>query len=173
MIDLQNVKVKNSNDWDNICPFPVGFVYMSSSTTSPANVYGGQWTNLAGSRFPRFISLSTSSGSLGTGGSSTHCHLTLLGKTEGEPETYFNDDTRVYPGEWTSSTGAIMNAVFSDAKVMSSHTSGNMLNMNTIGASIVKNTPSRFSTTGQTNSTPPLCQLVCVVQNRVKTLGRW
>ena len=171
MIDLQDVKVKNTEDWDSICPFPVGFVYMSTSKTSPATTYGGQWTNLAGSRFPMFVA--TTGASLSKGGSKTHCHLTLLGKTEGEPQTYFNDDSRIYGGEWTTSTGAIMNSVFTDSKVLFSGTSGNMLNMNTVGASLVQNTPSRFSTTGQTNSTPPLRQPICVVQNRIKTLGRW
>ena len=58
MIDLQDVKVKNTEDWDSICPFPVGFVYMSTSKTSPATTYGGQWTNLAENRFPRFIATS-------------------------------------------------------------------------------------------------------------------
>lgn len=171
MIDLQDVKVKNTEDWDSICPFPVGFVYMSTSKTSPAATYGGQWSGLTDSRFPRFVT--TTAASLVKGGSSTHCHLTLLGKTTGESQTYFNDDSRTYIGQWTSSTGAIMNAVFTDAKVLTSGTSGNMLNMNTVGASLVQNTPSRFSTTGQTNSTPPLRQPICVVQNCVKTLGRW
>ena len=171
MIDLQDVKVKNTEDWDSICPFPVGFVYMSTSKTSPATTYGGQWSGLTDRRFPRFVA--TTSTVLAKGGSLTHCHLTSLGKTTGEPETYFNDGERVYAGEWTSSTGAIMNAVFMDSKVLTSGTSGNMLNMNRIGASIIKNTASRFSTTGQTDSTPPLRQPICVVSHRIKTLGRW
>lgn len=153
MIDLQDVKVKNTEDWDSICPFPVGFVYMSTSKTSPATTYGGQWTNLAVNRFP--ILVPTTAPSLSTGGSTTHCHLTSLGKTVGEDSTYFNDGEVTYSGEWTSSTGAIMNAVFLDSKVLTSGTSGNMLHMNSVGASIIKNTPSRFNTTGQTNSTPP------------------
>lgn len=157
MIDLQDVKVKNTEDWDNICPFPIGFVYMSTSKISPATTYGGQWTNLAGSRFPMLVA--TTGASLAQGGATTHCHLTSLGKTTGEPQTYFNDGEISYAGEWTSSTGAIMNAVFSDSKVLTSGTSGNMLNMNSVGASIVKNTPSRFNTTGQTNSTPPYVTL--------------
>lgn len=171
MIDLQDVKVKNTEDWDNICPFPVGFVYVSTSKTSPATTYGGQWSGLTDSRFPRFVATTVTV--LSKGGSSTHCHLTSLGKTVGESETYFNDGERSYAGQWTSSTGAIMNAIFMDSKVLTSGTSGNMLNMNSIGASIIKNTASRFNTTGQTNSTPPLRQPICVVSHRIKTLGRW
>lgn len=69
MIDQQNCKVKNSGDWDTICPFPVGFVYLGSNSTSPANIYGGQWTALTDGRFLR------PSGSWNsTGGSSSHNH---------------------------------------------------------------------------------------------------
>ena len=53
MIDQQNCKVKNSGDWDTICPFPVGFIYLSSTTTSPADIYGGQWTPLTDAKFLR------------------------------------------------------------------------------------------------------------------------
>lgn len=53
MIDLQDVKVKNSSDWDNICPFPVGFIYHSTSATSPSSLYGGQWTPLTDAKFLR------------------------------------------------------------------------------------------------------------------------
>lgn len=53
MIDQQNCKVKNNGDWDSICPFPIGFVYLSSVSTSPANIYGGQWTELDDGRFLR------------------------------------------------------------------------------------------------------------------------
>lgn len=53
MIDLQDVKVKNTEDWDSICPFPVGYVYMSSNSTSPANIYGGTWSAISGGRYMR------------------------------------------------------------------------------------------------------------------------
>lgn len=67
MIDLQDVKVKNTEDWNNICPFPVGYIYMSTNGTSPASTYGGTWSSLTDSRFLR------PSGSWNsTGGESTH-----------------------------------------------------------------------------------------------------
>lgn len=69
MIDQQNCKVKNSGDWDTICPFPVGFVYLSSVSTSPADIYGGQWTELKDGRFLRPNGSWNS-----TGGSSSHNH---------------------------------------------------------------------------------------------------
>lgn len=69
MIDQQNCKVKNNGDWDSICPFPIGFVYLSSQSTSPADIYGGQWTELDDGRFLR------PNGSWRSlGGSSSHNH---------------------------------------------------------------------------------------------------
>lgn len=56
--------------WINICEvfWPVGSIYMSYSSTSPANLFGGQWMQISG----RFLYPSTSAGS--TGGSNTHNH---------------------------------------------------------------------------------------------------
>lgn len=74
MIDQQNCKVKNSGDWDTICPFPVGFVYLSSNSTSPANIYGGQWNALTDGRFLRpYNSWRT------LGGSDIHNHWQTVG----------------------------------------------------------------------------------------------
>ena len=69
MIVQQNCKVKNNGDWDSICPFPIGFVYLSSKSTSPADIYGGQWTKLDDGRF---LLPNGSWGSLA--GASTHNH---------------------------------------------------------------------------------------------------
>lgn len=174
MIDLQDVKVKNTEDWDSICPFPVGFVYMSTSKTSPATTYGGQWSGLTDSRFPRFVA--TTVAVLAKGGSTTHRHLTTIGKARGEQYFYINDGDVNIAGTWTDPTyGCQYNAQFAPmALVSSSGTSGNRLDMNQIpGYSIIQNTPSRFNSTGGTNSTPPLRQPVCVVQNCVKISGRW
>lgn len=65
MINLQNVQVKNGSTWQKICPFPVGFVYSSYTSTSPGSIFGGTWTPITG-RFPYF------NASTGTGGSNTH-----------------------------------------------------------------------------------------------------
>lgn len=160
MIDLQDVKVKNTEDWDSICPFPVGFVYMSTSKISPATTYGGQWSGLTGSRFPRFVATTVTV--LTKGGSSSHRHLTTLGKARGESNIYINDTDNDIPGEWTDPTyGNQYNARFSGVSIASSNnTSGNSLDVNRIpGYTIVKNTPTRFNSTGATNSTPPYVNL--------------
>lgn len=90
MIDQQNCKVKNSGDWDTICPFPIGFVYLSSVSTSPADIYGGQWTELDDGRFLR------PNGSWRSlGGYSTHSHWQSIGKAPGEANgnIYIQDGT--------------------------------------------------------------------------------
>ena len=66
MRNLQQVQVRTGSSFERICPFPVGYIYMSSNSTSPANIYGGTWSALSDSRFLR------PSGSWNsTGGSST------------------------------------------------------------------------------------------------------
>lgn len=161
MIDLQDVKVKNTEDWDNICPFPVGFVYMSTSKTSPATTYGGQWSGLTDSRFPRFVA--TTVAALGKGGSSRHRHFTNMGKNTGEPEIYVNDngDRNYNYSRIDSNTDITMDLNFVNGSVvMSSNTSGNCLNANSIpGTTIIKNTASRFGSTGGTTVTPPYVNL--------------
>lgn len=65
MRNQQNVKVKNGSSWETICPFPVGYVYMSSNSTSPASIYGGTWSPISGGRYMR------AAAAWGNGGSNT------------------------------------------------------------------------------------------------------
>lgn len=65
MINLQNVKAKNGSTWHTLCPFPVGFIYMSYTNTSPANTFGGGWTPITG----RFLYANSTTA---TGGANTH-----------------------------------------------------------------------------------------------------
>lgn len=51
MRNLQAVSVRTSSGFEKICPFPVGYIYMSSDSTSPASLYGGTWSVLSDSRF--------------------------------------------------------------------------------------------------------------------------
>ena len=64
-INLQNVQIKNGSTWYTMCPFPVGYIYLSSNSTSPASTYGGTWSALNEDRFLR------PSNAWGTGGSKT------------------------------------------------------------------------------------------------------
>lgn len=65
MRNQQNVKVRVNSSFETICPFPVGYVYMSSNSTSPADIYGGTWASISSGRYMRAAS------AWGNGGSDT------------------------------------------------------------------------------------------------------
>ena len=44
MVNLQNIQVKSGSNFTTVCPFPVGYIYMSSMNTSLASVFGGTWS---------------------------------------------------------------------------------------------------------------------------------
>lgn len=155
MIDLQDVKVKNSSDWDSICPFPVGFIYISRNKNSPADLYGGQWSEMPSSRF---IYIVRTSSSITNGGAANHIHLTTIGKAAGETTLYIVDGDRNYPGEWTDPTGAPYNAILEGgSKVFSSGGSGVYYSTTAIPSHNTLNNHSAFrlSPTGQSNHIPP------------------
>lgn len=81
MIDLQDVKVKNSSDWDSICPFPIGAYYISNTSTSPASIFGGTWSQITDGKFMRPAT------NTNVGGSNSHYHWTAIGYG-GYDETY-------------------------------------------------------------------------------------
>lgn len=65
MLEQKNVAVKAGSSFQIICPFPVGYIYQSYNSTSPANIYGGSWTPITG----RFLYCNNDTG---VGGSNTH-----------------------------------------------------------------------------------------------------
>ena len=65
MRNQQNVKVRVNSSFETICPFPVGYVYMSQTNTSPGSIYGGTWASISGGRYMR------AAGAWGNGGSDT------------------------------------------------------------------------------------------------------
>ena len=67
MINIQNIQVKASNSFQTVCPFPVGYIYQSTNSTSPASIFGGTWTALNDGRFMRYSGSWNS-----TGGEATH-----------------------------------------------------------------------------------------------------
>lgn len=62
-INLQNVQIKNGSTWYKMCPFPVGFIYLSQNSTSPATTFGGTWAALNEDRFLRPSAAWTTGGS--------------------------------------------------------------------------------------------------------------
>lgn len=74
----------HSHSWSSITGkpsaltyMPVGYIYISWSSTSPASLFGGSWTAITG-RFPYF------NAGTGTGGSNNHSHLETVGWNDGE-----------------------------------------------------------------------------------------
>lgn len=67
MINIQNIAVKANSSFQTVCPFPVGYIYQSTNSTSPANIFGGSWTALTDGRFMRYSGSWNS-----TGGETTH-----------------------------------------------------------------------------------------------------
>ena len=65
MLEQKNVTVKAGSSFQTICPFPVGYIYQSYNSTSPASIYGGSWTQITG----RFLYCDNGTW---TGGSNTH-----------------------------------------------------------------------------------------------------
>lgn len=71
MRNLQAVQVRTGSSFEKICPFPVGYIYMSSNSTSSANIYGGTWQALTDGGFLRPNGRCNS-----TGGQNQHSHST-------------------------------------------------------------------------------------------------
>lgn len=90
MINQQNLSIKKGSSWDKVCPFPIGFIYMSTNSTSPASTYGGSWSALTDSRFLRPQGKWNT-----TGGNTTHYHITPVGKHYGENNIYIADDSEL------------------------------------------------------------------------------
>lgn len=67
MINQQNMKVKNGSTWHTICPFPVGFIYLAATSTSPGTTFGGTWAALSSGYFLRPAGTFS-----GTGGEASH-----------------------------------------------------------------------------------------------------
>lgn len=91
MRNQQNVKVKVNSSFETICPFPVGYVYMSSNSTNPADIYGGTWSGISGGRYMR------AAGAWGNGGSNTITINQMPSHTHQQPRHYVCDK-----GGWSS-----------------------------------------------------------------------
>lgn len=39
--EATDIKIRKENKFFPFCPFPIGFIYMSTQNVSPASLYGG------------------------------------------------------------------------------------------------------------------------------------
>lgn len=95
MINLSAIQIKNDNGWDRACPFPVGYVYISSNSTSPANIYGGTWSEITGGRYFR------ANETWDTGGSNTISVSQIPSHAHGQGAPYYGDNTGSHTGHTT------------------------------------------------------------------------
>lgn len=82
MRNLQAMQIRTSSGFEKICPFPIGYIYMSTNSISPASTYGGTWSTLTDSRFLR------PSGSWNSTGGSKQLFAAYAHQTSAEPHTY-------------------------------------------------------------------------------------
>ena len=94
----------NAVSWQQV--YPVGAVYISYVSTSPASLFGGTWTQITG----RFLRMAAD---VSTGGSASHSHWQTVGKGVGDKAVYVTDNlgpgstnpSGKYPGDIRVLTG--------------------------------------------------------------------
>jgi hypothetical protein len=96
------LKYKEGSVWKDYIDvvYPVGSIYMSHDTTSPADLFGGTWSKVNGTNYLRLNSDDTTAG--GTGGSSSvsHSHRLPIGWDKignDEPRIWGWNDPNGYP----------------------------------------------------------------------------
>lgn len=99
-INLQNVQIKNGSTWYTMCPFPIGFIYLSQNSTSPATTFGGTWAALNEDRFLRPSNAWTTGGSkkISTKQLPAHSH-----------------NIAAFPNDGSGSSGNVMNVAARDS----------------------------------------------------------
>lgn len=127
--------------------YPIGAIYVSYESTTPATLFGGTWVAITG-RFPYF------NAGTGTGGSAMHYHWQTVGKYQGEGP-YITDGAS---GIWGVSSDANPEASQARSRVISGFGAGFNYN-STVFASMRDDTGSgmllRQDSTYEGSSIPP------------------
>lgn len=106
---LANISIKDNSSWNTYLNliYPIGSVYISYTSTSPATRFGGTWAAITG-RFPYFNAGTKTDGSnthshtYGVGGYDCFNAITMLGAFNGEKSNWVymsasdNVDNRVF-----------------------------------------------------------------------------
>lgn len=79
--------------------YPVGSIYMSHDTTSPADLFGGTWSKVNGTNYLRLNSGNTAAGSTGGSSSASHNHVLPIGWDR----MASNSETRIWG--WNDASG--------------------------------------------------------------------
>lgn len=123
MTTLADISIKNNSSWNTYLNliYPVGSVYFSYTSTSPATRFGGTWSAISG----RFIY----TGGTGTGGNNnaaviSHNHTASTGSSGSHSHNAYNPASYASFGLFISGTGA--NAGVSASHYLPSGTSSNL-----------------------------------------------
>lgn len=111
MTTLANVSIKDNSSWTTLLNmiYPVGSYYISNSSTSPANRFGGSWSAITG----RFLYANAANG---TNGNNTHTHTlgagyayieSNHGRMEYRYKSVSNWTATWYSGEYNDSYGSM------------------------------------------------------------------
>ena len=100
MRELSTLQVNTGSTFEGFCPFPVGYIYQSTDSTSPADLYGGTWSALSDGRF-----LQPSGSWNSTGGAETHYHWTTIGYMYPETSAFVSSQNNTGMGNGRTKTG--------------------------------------------------------------------
>lgn len=147
--------------WDKL--YPVGSVYMSTSSTNPGTLFGGTWAQITG----RFLYCTTTSKT--TGGSETHTHTGpshshTYGIAMGAFYGAAGYESSGYTGVLQNGTGDPAGwASWTSANVTnnSNATSSSKTNSNAIQKSTANTGASGTGNTGASSSLPPYFTVYC------------
>lgn len=160
MRNQQNVKVRVNSSFETICPFPVGYVYMSSNSTSPANIYGGTWSAISGGRYMR------AAAAWGNGGSNTITINQMPSHNHGQTRFYVYDK-----GGWSSPiNGNAVPQVASNVTSTPFATSTSLDNVKNTGGG--QRSILRTKTFGRGTELPKEGDASCVTFNKFKSVLR-
>ena len=85
------LKYKEGSVWKDYIDvvYPIGSIYMSHDTTSPADLFGGTWSKVNGTNYLRLNSGNTTAGGIGGSSSVSHNHQLPIGwdRMSGNSET--------------------------------------------------------------------------------------
>lgn len=101
MLEQNSVTIKAGSSFQTVCPFPVGYIYQSYNSTSPANIYGGSWTQITG----RFLYCDNGTW---TGGSNTHTLSISEMPNHGHPNAVPNWAALYISGQGTTRYGSVL-----------------------------------------------------------------
>lgn len=128
--------------------YPVGSIYMSVNSTSPANLFGGTWTQLK-DRF--LVGAGNSYAVNSTGGSTTHTHTYGIKFGGYYKDIVFAENSGVGLLNYSSSNAISISGYSSDGGASLDVNSGSSTSSKTVSP----NTYRMYANTSYTNSPPP------------------